>query len=259
MTAIPQDVLSALDGLTFDGSIARIAGQLDRALYTRTDKVLQALGGKWDRRAKGHVFTGEDAAARVEEALLTGTYERAENFDYFPTPPELAREVVRRAGLRDGMSVLEPSAGDGALCDAALAGVPHDFGCDVWDFHCFEIRPDLRAKLGAKGLRVDSQPDFIAASYFTLDAFDRVVMNPPFSRQQDVDHVTHALNFLAPDGLLVAIMSAGVEFRQTKKTVALRELIAARGGSITRNPEGSFKPSGTNVNTVMVVIPGGAA
>jgi 16S rRNA G1207 methylase RsmC len=80
--------------------------------------------------------------------------------------------------------------------------------------------------------------------------YDRVVMNPPFENQQDIDHVLHALEFLRPGGRLVSIMSAGVLFRQNKKTVEFREMI----DEITALPEGSFKLSGTNVNTSMVVI-----
>jgi 16S rRNA G1207 methylase RsmC len=34
--------------------------------------------------------------------------------------------------------------------------------------------------------------------------YDRVVMNPPFDLERDVDHVTHALKFLEPEGQLVA-------------------------------------------------------
>ena len=38
-------------------------------------------------------------------------------------------------------------------------------------------------------------------------------MNPPFAEHADIRRVTHALDFLKPDGLLVAVMSAGAEFR----------------------------------------------
>jgi 16S rRNA G1207 methylase RsmC len=84
--------------------------------------------------------------------------------------------------------------------------------------------------------------------------FDRVLMNPPFSKGQDVKHVTHALGFLKPGGRLVAIMGAGVTFRQDKRTTDFRELVQSMGGTIEPLPEGSFKSSGTMVNTVIVVI-----
>jgi 16S rRNA G1207 methylase RsmC len=79
-------------------------------------------------------------------------------------------------------------------------------------------------------------------------------MNPPFSKGQDIQHVTHALGFLKPGGRLVAIMGAGVTFRQDKRATEFRELVQAMGGTIARLPEGSFKSSGTMVNTVIVVI-----
>ena len=50
-------------------------------------------------------------------------------------------------------------------------------------------------------------------------------MNPPFDRERDIDHVLHALKFLKDDGRLKAVMSAGTEFRETRKAVAFRALM----------------------------------
>lgn len=38
--------------------------------------------------------------------------------------------------------------------------------------------------------------------------FDAVIMNPPFSRRQDVRHITKAMSMLKPGGRLAAIASA---------------------------------------------------
>lgn len=54
-------------------------------------------------------------------------------------------------------------------------------------------------------------------------------------------------------GALLAVMSAGVTFRQDKRTAALREVVEA-SGTIEPLPEDSFKESGTAVRTVLVVI-----
>ena len=67
--------------------------------------------------------------------------------------------------------------------------------------------------------------DFLHLKPDPENLYDRVVMNPPFDRERDIDHVIHALKFLAPEGVLVAIMSAGTEFRETRKSVAFRELM----------------------------------
>ncbi len=85
--------------------------------------------------------------------------------------------------------------------------------------------------------------------------YDRVLMNPPFSGQADIRHVTHALGFVKPGGMVVAVMSAGVAFRTDKATAEFREMVTASGGEITPLPEGAFKASGTDVRTVLVTLP----
>lgn len=62
------------------------------------------------------------------------------------------------------------------------------------------------------------------------------------------------MKFLRPRGRLVAIMAAGVLFRQTKAFVAFRAMVENNGGTIERLPEGAFKESGTMVNTVIVTM-----
>jgi 16S rRNA G1207 methylase RsmC len=102
------------------------------------------------------------------------------------------------------------------------------------------------------GLHVH-QGDFLHCNG-DLGKFDRVVMNPPFADQADIDHVTHALSFLKPGGKLVAIMSAGASFRQDRKASKFQELIEGLGGTMNELPEDSFKQSGTNVRTVLVEV-----
>src|SRR5437879_9816441 len=74
----------------------------------------------------------------------------------------------------------------------------------------------------------------------------------PFDLERDIDHVTHALKFLKSDGYLTAIMSAGTEFRETKKAIALRALVKAKNGRWTDLPPCSFSSVGTNVNTIVL-------
>jgi hypothetical protein len=84
--------------------------------------------------------------------------------------------------------------------------------------------------------------------------YDRVVMNPPFDRLRDVDHVHHALRFLRPGGRLVAIMSQSAEFSEERKAVAFRAEVEAWGGRWRDLPEGSFRELGTNVNTCLLTV-----
>ncbi|MGB3813999.1 MAG: methyltransferase [Shinella sp.] len=245
MPQIAENVLKVLDAAIVEGSKVFLTGQLDRKLYTETDKVLQAAGGKWNRSAKAHVFDG-DANDALEPIILTGEYSRTkQDFGQFDTPSDLADEVVGIASINAGMKVLEPSIGIGNIAVAAerAGAIITGFEVDVTRAaKAHSSLPKAHIKV-ADFLTEEPTPDF-----------DRVVMNPPFAKQDDIRHVMHAFKFLKAGGLLVAIMSASVMFRDNKLTSEFRDFVEARGGSIKRLPEGSFKSSGTGVNTCIVNI-----
>jgi predicted RNA methylase len=174
----------------------------------------------------------------------------------FATPPAVAAKMIEMAGLEPGMTVLEPSAGTGAIARPAA-----ETGAEVT---CIELDWKLFQRLAAderNGARVDGlyrsvqHGDFLEADPSDGPLYDRVLMNPPFRGQADVRHVTHALGFVKPGGMVVAVMSAGVEFRQDKTAETFREMVADRGGWIERLPDGAFEGSGTSVRIVTAVIP----
>ena len=238
--AIDDSVLAVL-------SAGRCAGDkyflpdrpLDRKLYESTNKVLTALGGKWNRSAKAHVF-GDSCEEVIEAAIETGEFTLPADMGWFPTPAALAAQVVEMAGVTQGARVLEPSAGKGAIAIAA-----RDAGALV---DCVEIDASRAADLRNAGLNVIHEGDFL--SFAPAPVYDLVVMNPPFAKRADIHHVRHALNFLRPGGRLVSIMSGGIEFRDDNLTREFRDQCA----SIERLPDESFRESGTSVRTVVIVI-----
>lgn len=245
MAQISEAVLKVLDAGQYDGSKFVLVGQMDRKLYTDTNKVLEAAGGKWNRGAKAHVFDGE-AIEALEPIILTGAYSRTkQDFGQFDTPEDLAAEVAAIADIQPGMDVLEPSAGIGRLVRAA-------FDRGAISVVAVEIDPVRAAKLRQHIITDIIEADFLEMSP-TPDV-DRVVMNPPFARQADIRHVMHAFKFLKAGGKLVAIMSSGVLFRDNKLTADFRDFVYAHDGSIDRLPEDSFKASGTAVNTCVVTM-----
>ncbi len=241
---IDSEVLSVLSRATTNGAELTLVGQLDRKLYERTNKVLEAAGGKWDRKAKAHLFA-DGAAERIDQILLTGNIVLPKDeFNYFPTPPDVVDRLMELADVRPGMRVLEPSAGQGAIANACRAA-----GGEVT---CIELMPANVRALRDQGHSV-SERDFLTMLPSPL--MDRVVMNPPFARQADIKHVLHALQFLCDGGRLVSVMSASVTFRDNTLTQDFRALVSSRSGSIEELPEGAFKSSGTMVRTVIVTIP----
>jgi hypothetical protein len=91
------------------------------------------------------------------------------------------------------------------------------------------------------------------------DYFDRVIMNPPFEKQADIDHVRKAFSVLKPHGILVSVMAPGFEFRQDRKSTEFRAWLNNVGGIWEALPDGAFKTSGTGIGTRLVVIEKAAA
>lgn len=245
---ITQEVRNVLAQAETQGEGLRLAGQLDRKLYVEVNKVLEAIGGKWNRKLGCHVFD-EPVEPMIEDILLTGEYRRVkQDLGQFDTPDDLAAYAASRLDIHSGMLVLEPNGGKGNLVQAAL-----DAGADT--VHTYELDPKRVVFLCGRfpGEKVVvAQADFLQSDEYPI--YHRVLMNPPFAGQADIDHVTKALKCLLPGGKLVAIMSAGVTFRTNAKAVQFRELVTLNGGSIEHLPEDAFKTSGTSVNTVLVTM-----
>lgn len=245
---VSQEVLEILDRGRCDGAVFFLPpGQLDRKLYEAVNKALTLAGGKWNRKAAGHVFDG-DAADALDPILLTGEVtDTKKELQAFYTPDDLAVRVVSAAGIEKGMTVLEPSAGEGSLARvAAEAG--------AW-VTAVEINSTLGEHLMFVAGENVHLGDFLRMDVIRLDGpFDRVVMNPPFAKQADARHVLHAYGMLKPGGRLVAIMAASVQFRDTPLYRGVRDLAVNNGGRIDRLPEGSFMEAGTGVNTVLLVV-----
>lgn len=243
---IDDEVLAVLSAAEATGNNVVLMGQLDRKLYERTNKVLEAAGGKWNKKAKAHVFDGE-AAERMDQIILSGAVEvPKDEFNFFPSPPAVVERLMDLADIERGMHVLEPSAGKGAIAYACA-----DQGAVV---DCYELMDaNFVALAGDPKLGPVAKADFLTIE--PSPVYDRVVMNPPFLKQSDIKHVLHAHKFLKPDGLLVAVMAAGVEFRTDARTTAFKQFLEDHGGHIEQLPENSFKASGTGVRTVITVIP----
>lgn len=169
---------------------------------------------------------------------------------YFSTPAELAADMVDRLAIsgREPWRLLEPSAGSGAILDAVA-----DLANEPEHIQCHEVSGQLCRILEAKGYDPGNTPgDFLTAD--PVAEFDAVLMNPPFEKMQDVDHVRHAFEFLKPGGRLVSIMSPSVFFRDTAKAREFREWFEDLGGEVEEIEAGAFKESGTGVASRLVVI-----
>lgn len=119
--------------------------------------------------------------------------------NFFPTPPKVMSVLLEWAAIEPGTKVLEPSAGAGHIVKAVRAFEPT---CRI---DAYEIVPKLAEMVRTLGVNC------LCADFLEIapdPVYDRVVMNPPFERGVDQDHVRHARRFLRPGGRLAAVVCA---------------------------------------------------
>ncbi|MDD5061507.1 MAG: methyltransferase, partial [Candidatus Marinimicrobia bacterium] len=171
---------------------------------------------------------------------------------FFPTPRKVVDQMIDLADLKPGMSVLEPSAGKGDIAEAIKEQ------CPTCGLYMVEINRTLIKIIEAKNI-----PHAVLAvqDFLTFDMgiqFDRVIMNPPFENEQDIDHVRHAFDLLKPGGRLVAIMGEHGFFAGDKKAVAFRSWFDELGGESEQLCSGTFSGPGafcpTGVSTRLITL-----
>lgn len=245
---IEDSVMAVLGRCSTEGNVLHLpAEQLDRKLYVSVNKVLEAMGGKWNRKAGGHVFADTDPEEALFSAISTGEVTDAKKeFQFFETPAELAERLCDMAELDGNSIVLEPSCGSGRIADAAWARHPAKVSG-------VEINTELARCLQEKPYDVQFW-DFLELDIPEAYRPNRIVMNPPFSNHQDARHVLRAYDVLLPGGILVSVVSPAFKFRTDKEYTAFREFISSHNAEVIDLPENTFKSSGTSVRTCIIKI-----
>jgi predicted RNA methylase len=176
-----------------------------------------------------------DCTEAAQEKHKATSTEIAKDLQFYRTPAAAAEWLVYQSNPREGMKILEPSCGDGAILDAIRKyGVGMSaFGIEVHRGRAEAAKAKGHSVLCANFLQTAPDP-----------RYDMVLMNPPFYGKHYQKHVEHALKFLKPGGVLYAILpvTAVTDHGYVKPD--------KRGYDKWRDlPVGSFSESGTNINT----------
>ena len=153
---------------------------------------------------------------------------------FTPTPlvQEILNQLPQDQFLDPTKTFLEPSCGDGAILDVLKSK----------GFECYgvEVHPGRAKQARDKGHNVYTA-NFLEMSPTPI--YDVVVMNPPFYGRHYLKHIEQAKKFLKPRGLLVSILPATAWYEHGEVKGQWHDL-----------PIGSFRESGTNVNTGFIAI-----
>lgn len=226
--------------------------QLDRKLYAEVKHALELIGGKWKGgKTYGFVFQ-QDPTELIEQIANGEKRNLKKEYQFFATPPALAARMVEMAelGETEGQGygdILEPSAGQGAIVKAI-----HEATEGTATVLCYELMDINRSILeNMAGVKLIGD-DFMKAA--SVVQYDRIIANPPFTKNQDIDHIRLMYNLLKPGGIMVTLASPSWTFGNIKKQIEFREWIKNIDAYTEEIPEDTFRESGTNIRTVLIKI-----
>ena len=232
-----------------EGKIIKLPSeQLDRKIYMDVAKSLELIGGKWKGgKVMGFVFN-EDPTELLSQIANGEKRNLKKEFQFFATPESLCNELVELAELNNYHTIMEPSAGQGAIIKAIHKIVPNVIVdcCEAMDMNQTFLK-----KLPNTNILCS---DFLGLKAISSLKYDRIIANPPFSKNQDVDHVREMFSHLKSNGRLVSITSKHWQMSSNKKEVDFKNWLSDLGAQIIEVDAGEFKESGTSIATIIIVI-----
>jgi phospholipid N-methyltransferase len=237
------ELINSIEKMTVNGNRLELPSNEQLTNYASVKKALISAGGKY--KQCGFIFSG--CAQKIKDRFVGGeVVNDKKKYQFYPTSLHIVNLILKKANITKGMRVLEPSAGQGAIVDEIIkAGVNPDM---------VELMPDNIKILNQKYNTDLVSTDFLKINPCDSIKYDRVIANPPFTNNQDIDHVLHMHDFLTEGGTLISIMSKSWITGQQKKQKSFRDWLTSVGAIVTDLPAGEFKESGTNIATVIIEI-----
>nr|DAT14020.1 MAG TPA: Type I restriction enzyme Methylase [Caudoviricetes sp.] len=232
---------------TLENSILKLPQvQFNKKSYAEAKKWIEEAGGSW-QGGKIQGFTFPFNPERVFSILKAGKRcNLQQDYQFFETPADVADWLVMLAGgIHEGDTVLEPSAGRGALIKAIHRACPSVI------VECYELMPENREFLHTLDNVILLDEDFTKDS---VGSYTKIIANPPFSGNQDIEHVRLMYERLEEGGTLAAITGLHWKLGSEKKCEEFRTWLDSVGGKTFEISAGEFKESGTTIATIAVVI-----
>jgi len=215
------------------------------ANYATIKAALTKAGGKYSAKGYFEFQAGLNPIEIMTDLIGGKKINHQQSTQFFATPEQVGLDLIATLGDLSDKDILEPSAGDGALADLA-----RDAGANVTVVENWT--PNV-IKLQDKGYDVIDR-SFLELTPDDLDEFDIIIANPPFSKNQDIDHVNHMLTFLKPGGTLAAIVSTGALEGSQAKQRAFQGFLEENNASVSKVEANAFKTSGTSVETMQIIF-----
>lgn len=171
----------------------------DKYVRAEVARVLASIGAvRFTKNAYEWFEFDYDPQDVIDQIVSSGCIPDHKSHQFYPSPEKLGKLAAELAEIEPGHDCAEPSAGQGGIADH----MPKE------QTVCIEISKLHCEILKAKGHNV-IQGDFLKVEQ--TQAYDRIVMNPPFDQGRWKAHVEHAAGMVKIGGRLVAILPASAK------------------------------------------------
>lgn len=230
---LPFEVIRILSSSTVKNKVVQFShwdAEKSKPATAEACKVVESIGGVRTESKYAETFAFDyDPESVIDQIVMSGCIPDRVSHQFYPTPERLAREAVAMARVAPGHRCLEPSAGLGGIADLLTSPV-----CvEISELHCAVLEARGHSVIRADFLQWAQQPR----------AFDRIVMNPPFSEGRWLAHVQAAARLLERSGRLVAILPSSARGK---------ELVPGMVHEWSQVYPGEF--AGTSVEVVMLAL-----
>lgn len=240
---ILTDPIELINNMQADGNRLLLSeDKIDN--YEGLKRILLKAGGKY--KNGGFEFLSD--AAKIQERLVKGEeIDDKKKYQFYETVDTIAEEMVNIAMAgrgAEGTRLLEPEAGAAAI----LKYVPKE--CDITAVELWGKNIGILIDMGYSPIH----SDFLTLTEEDLGLFDVIVANPPFTNNQDIDHIKHMYELLDAGGIMVSLSSPSWSTGSQKKQVEFRDWLEEVNAEV-RDIEGkTFRESGTDTETKLITI-----
>lgn len=232
MKLLSFDTCNALADISesvFKGNRFSIENKVSPDHLDELNEVLNYLNV--DRSNEKYLIFNYDASSVLREISRMGALPDKKSHQFYPTSEYLVKLMLNRIHIDYFDKVLEPSAGLGGIAQF----LPKK------QTTCLEISPIHCSALKSMGFKDVVEMDFL--KYNPTEKFDKILMNPPFTKNQAEDHLLHAISLLSAEGSLVAILPASYKGKTFDPN---------RTHDYSESFEGEF--DGANVSVVILTL-----
>jgi len=193
-----------------NGNMLSIAEAIEPQVFNEIKKALRVFRAQWIG-GKTQAFTlALDAQECLNYLLSVTSLPKPNPHSYHPTPADVKHWIFEETAANPCywshitercVEILEPSAGNGSLCDSIAESfnkvdIPYNLTTvELDEINCITLRGKGYSPIKTDFLKFKSEK-----------TYDLIVLNPPFESLNWLKHVRHAQSMLKPEGKLVAVI-----------------------------------------------------